>query len=48
MDARIKIVENIKAAAQTGLVVTAGLVNDETDAEFIIIFNIKTNTTPLN
>ncbi len=40
-DIRMDIINNIRAAAKTGLVVTAGLVNDETDAEFIIIFNIK-------
>ncbi len=40
-DIRMDIINNIKKAAKEGLVITAGLVNDETDAEFIIIFNIK-------
>jgi len=40
-DNRMDVINNIKKAAKEGLVVTAGLVNDETDAEFIIILNIK-------
>ncbi len=40
-DVRVEIIENIKKAAKKGLVITAGLVNDETDAEFILILNIK-------
>jgi hypothetical protein len=41
MDNRMTLIKNVKKAAKTGLVVTAGLVNDETDVEFIIIFNLK-------
>ena len=41
MDIRMEVIENIKKGARKGLIVTAGLVNDETDAEFIIIFNLK-------
>ena len=40
MDIRMDVINNIKKAARSGLVVTAGLVNDETDVEFIIIFNL--------
>lgn len=41
MDHRMEVIKNIKKGAKKGLIVTAGLVNDETDVEFIIIFNIK-------
>ena len=42
MDMRMKVIANIQKAAEQGLVVSAGLVNDETDVEIIIIFNIET------
>ncbi len=41
MDNRMEVIANIKKAAKKGLVVSAGLVNDETDVEFIVIFNLK-------
>lgn len=41
MDIRMEIIANVKKAAKKGLVVSAGLVNDETDVEFIIILNVK-------
>lgn len=41
MDIRMEVLKNIKKAARKGLVVSAGLVNDETNVEFIIILNIK-------
>ncbi len=41
MDNRMAVIREIKKGAKTGLIVTAGLVNDETDVEFIVIFNIK-------
>ena len=41
VDNRMQVITNIKKAAKQGMVVTAGLVNDETDAEFIVILNIK-------
>lgn len=41
MDTRMEVLKNIKKAAKKGLIVSAGLVNDETNVEFIIIFNIK-------
>jgi len=41
MDIRMQVIKAVKKGAKRGLVVTAGLVNDETDVEFIIIFNIK-------
>ena len=40
MDTRMDVINNIKKGARSGLIVTAGLVNDETDVEFIIIFNL--------
>ena len=41
MDIRMEVISNIEKAAKKGLVVSAGLVNDETNVEFIIIFNVK-------
>jgi len=41
-DTRTQIIKAIRQGAKEGLVITAGLVNDETDAEFIIILNIET------
>ena len=42
MDIRMEVIENIKKGARSGLVVSAGLVNDETDAEFILILDVET------
>jgi len=42
VDARMQVISNIRKGAKEGLVVTAGLVNDETDVEFIIIVNVET------
>jgi hypothetical protein len=42
MDIRAQVVENVKKAAREGLIVSAGLVNDETDVEFIFILNVET------
>ncbi len=44
MDIRMQVIDNIRKAAQSGLVVSAGLVNDETDVEFIVIFDVETKT----
>jgi hypothetical protein len=44
MDIRMQVVEGVRKGAQEGSIVSAGLVNDETDAEFIIIFDIETKT----
>ncbi len=41
MDRRMEVIKQIKKGARNGVIVTAGLVNDETDVEFIIILNIK-------
>lgn len=41
-DLRMEIIKNLKKAARKGIVITAGLVNDETDAEFVVILNVKT------
>jgi hypothetical protein len=44
MDIRMKVIEGVRKGAADGTIVSAGLVNDETDAEFIIIFDIETKT----
>ena len=41
-DIRMEVIENIKKGARSGLIVSAGLVNDETDAEFIVILDVET------
>jgi hypothetical protein len=48
MDLRMEIIQNIRKAAQAGLIVSAGLVNDETDVEFIIILDVETKTEAYN
>lgn len=48
MDLRMEIIENIRKAAEAGLIVSAGLVNDETDVEFIIILDVETKTEAYN
>lgn len=42
MDLRIQLIEAVKAAAKQGLIVSAGLVNDESEVEFIIVFDVET------
>ena len=42
MDVRMEVIEGVRRAAKAGLVVSAGLVNDETDVEFIIILDVET------
>ena len=44
MDVRMQVISNIRKATESGLVVSAGLVNDETDVEFIIILDVETKT----
>jgi hypothetical protein len=46
-DVRLRALDNIRQAAADGLVATAGLVNDETDVEFIIIINCETKAEAL-
>ncbi len=48
MDIRMEVIENIKKAAQSGLITSAGLVNDETDVEFILILDVETKTEAYN
>lgn len=48
MDIRMRLIESVRRAAEEGLIVSAGLVNDETDVEFILIFNIETKTEVYN
>ena len=48
MDIRMEIIGNIRKAAQEGWIVSAGLVNDETPVEFILIFDIETKTEAYN
>jgi uncharacterized protein YciI len=40
-DIREQVVANVKKAAREGKIVSAGLVNDETDVEFIFVFDIE-------
>ncbi len=44
MDVRMEIIENIGKSAKTGIIISAGLVNDETSAEFILILDVETKT----
>jgi hypothetical protein len=48
MDVRMEVIEGIKKGAQSGLVISAGLVNDETPVEFIIILDMETKTEAYN
>ena len=48
MDLRMEIIGNIRKAAESGLIVSAGLVNDETKVEFIIILDVETKTEAYN
>ena len=48
MDVRMQVIEGIKKGAESGLIVSAGLVNDETNVEFIIILDVETKTEAYN
>ena len=48
MDLRMEVIGNIRKGAEAGLIVSAGLVNDETDVEFIIILDVETKTEAFN
>jgi len=48
MDVRMKVIDGIRKHAKAGLIVSAGLVNDETDVEFIIILDVETKTEAYN
>jgi hypothetical protein len=48
MDIRMEIIGNIRKAAEAGLIVSAGLVNDETPVEFILILDVETKTEAYN
>lgn len=48
MDIRMEVIEGIKKAAQSGLIISAGLVNDETPVEFILILDVETKTEAYN
>ena len=48
MDIRMDVIEGIKSAAQSGLIISAGLVNDETPVEFILILDVETKTEAYN
>jgi uncharacterized protein YciI len=43
-DIRDQVMETIRKGTREGVIVTAGLVNDETDVEFIIVLDIETKT----
>ena len=47
MDARMDAIDRIKKGAQEGIIVAAGLVNDETDGEFILLLDVETKTEAL-
>ncbi|MEN8007881.1 MAG: hypothetical protein ABFS42_12750 [Candidatus Krumholzibacteriota bacterium] len=48
MDVRMTAIGNIRKAAQEGWLVSAGLVNDETPVEFILILDVETKTEAYN
>ena len=48
MDVRMQIIDSVRTAAKSGLLISAGLVNDETDVEFIFIFDVETKTEAYN
>ncbi len=48
MDIRMQVIEGIKKAAHSGLIISAGLVNDETPVEFILILDVETKTEAYN
>ena len=48
MDVRMRVIEGVRQAAKEGLVVSAGLVNDETPVEFLIILDYETKTQAYN
>jgi len=39
MDVRMQVIESVRAGAESGVLISAGLVSDETDVEFIFIFD---------
>jgi hypothetical protein len=41
MDARMQVIQSVRDAAKAGHLISAGLVSDETDVEFIFIFDIE-------
>jgi uncharacterized protein YciI len=47
MDVRMQVVSAVRKASAEGLIVAAGLVNDETDVEFIIIMRVETKAEAL-
>ena len=48
MDVRMQVLNGIRKAAKEGLVISAGLVNDETNVEFIVILDVETKTEAFN
>ena len=48
MDVRMQVIEGIKKGAQSGHILSAGLVNDETEVEFILILDVETKTEAYN
>jgi hypothetical protein len=48
MDVRMQVIEGIRKAAKEGWIISAGLVNDETPVEFIIILDVETKTEAYN
>ena len=48
MDIRMEVIEGIRRGAEAGLIISAGLVNDETPVEFILILDVETKTEAYN
>jgi len=48
MDIRMQIIEGVRKGAEEGWVASAGLVNDETNVEFILILDMETKTEVYN
>ena len=48
MDVRMQVIDAIRKSATEGLLVSAGLVNDETNVEFIVIMDVETKTEAYN
>jgi hypothetical protein len=48
MDIRMEVIAGIRKGAESGLIISAGLVNDETPMEFIVIMDVETKTEAFN
>ncbi len=48
MEVRLEVISTIQAGVEKGVVISAGLVNDETEVEFVIILDVETKTEAYN